>query len=206
MPPLLRIRVLKHVARRETMSCISVKRDFLLHFLKLNRNLFNILRELTKQLWVRQRNNSSSPLPMLLPQHVSVIRPSSCVALLRWRTHNCFVNYTHATGSITTVTTISDSHGTHNLWLHVQLFRECYFLPTCTLISYKEDAFAKSGDFFVRTQYFKTVKYLNLPIEFLWEQGQISRYRDWAIVQTWGIQNTARGPTPAREHHQSGLP
>jgi hypothetical protein len=28
---------------------------------------------ITKQLWVRQRNNSSSPLPMLLPQHVSII-------------------------------------------------------------------------------------------------------------------------------------
>jgi hypothetical protein len=36
-----------------------------------------LFRILIKQLWVRQRNNSSSPLPMLLPQHVSVIRPSS---------------------------------------------------------------------------------------------------------------------------------
>jgi hypothetical protein len=32
---------------------------------------------LIKQLMVRQRKNSSSPPPMLLPQHVSVIRPSS---------------------------------------------------------------------------------------------------------------------------------
>jgi hypothetical protein len=29
---------------------------------------------LTKQLWVHQCNNSSSPIPMLLPQHVSIIR------------------------------------------------------------------------------------------------------------------------------------
>jgi hypothetical protein len=28
--------------------------------------------------------------------------------------HNCFVNYTHATGSNTTVTTIRDYHGNHN--------------------------------------------------------------------------------------------
>jgi hypothetical protein len=33
--------------------------------------------KLTKQLWVRQLNSSSfSTLPMLLPQHVSVVRPS----------------------------------------------------------------------------------------------------------------------------------
>jgi hypothetical protein len=29
-------------------------------------------------------------------------------------THHCFVNYTHATGSNTTVTTMRDSHGNHN--------------------------------------------------------------------------------------------
>jgi hypothetical protein len=34
--------------------------------------------------------------------------------LLRWRTNNCFVNYAHATGSITTVTTLRDYHGNHN--------------------------------------------------------------------------------------------
>jgi hypothetical protein len=38
---------------------------------------FAIQLSLTKQLMVRQRNNSSSPPLMLLPQHVSVIRPSS---------------------------------------------------------------------------------------------------------------------------------
>jgi hypothetical protein len=32
-----------------------------------------------KQLMVRERNNSSSPPLMLLPQHVSVIRPLSAV-------------------------------------------------------------------------------------------------------------------------------
>jgi hypothetical protein len=32
-----------------------------------------------KAIWVRQHNNSSSPLPMLLPQHVSIIRSSSGV-------------------------------------------------------------------------------------------------------------------------------
>jgi hypothetical protein len=41
--------------------------------------------------------------------------------LLRWRTNNCFVNYTHATGSNTTVTTIRDSHGNHNSWILIQL-------------------------------------------------------------------------------------
>jgi hypothetical protein len=43
--------------------------------------------------------------------------------LLRCQTHNCFVNYTHTTRSITTqpqyvittVTTISAYHGNHNL-------------------------------------------------------------------------------------------
>jgi hypothetical protein len=42
-------------------------------------------------------------------------------ACLGHTTHNCFVNYTHATGSITTVTTMRDSHGNHNSWLHIQL-------------------------------------------------------------------------------------
>jgi hypothetical protein len=37
---------------------------------------FNNYLPLTKQLWVRQSNNSSSPLPILLP-HVSIKRSSS---------------------------------------------------------------------------------------------------------------------------------
>jgi hypothetical protein len=37
------------------------------------------------------------------------------------RTHNCFVNYTHATGSNTTVTKMRESHGNHNSWLLIQL-------------------------------------------------------------------------------------
>jgi hypothetical protein len=74
---------------------------------------------LTKQLWVCQRNNSSPPLLMLLP-HVSVIRRGGEV--LRWWTHSCFVNYTHATGSITTV-------GSHNSWLHIQLTDFDFFSP-----------------------------------------------------------------------------
>jgi hypothetical protein len=37
------------------------------------------------------------------------------------RTHNCFVNYTHATGSTTTLITMRDSHGNHDSWLLMQL-------------------------------------------------------------------------------------
>jgi hypothetical protein len=40
-------------------------------------NPVRLIKMLIKQLMVRQRNNSSSPPLMLLPQHVSVIRPSS---------------------------------------------------------------------------------------------------------------------------------
>jgi hypothetical protein len=73
---------------------------------------------------------------MLAPQHVSIIsiiiRRQTVVycvlyfgrgeeELLRWRTHNCLVNYTHATGSNTTITTMRDIHGNHNSWLLIQL-------------------------------------------------------------------------------------
>jgi hypothetical protein len=41
--------------------------------------------------------------------------------LLRWRIHNRFVNYIHATGSNTKVTTMRDSQCNHNSWLLIQL-------------------------------------------------------------------------------------
>jgi hypothetical protein len=54
-----------------TETSVYIQRDFR-HYIAEDK----YHEELTKQLWVRQCNNSSFPFPMLLP-HVSVIRPSS---------------------------------------------------------------------------------------------------------------------------------
>jgi hypothetical protein len=54
-----------------TFHCADSSQHFILN------TMIKHKKELIKQLMVRQRNNSSSPHLMLLPQHVSVIRPSS---------------------------------------------------------------------------------------------------------------------------------
>jgi hypothetical protein len=102
------------------------------HILELRICLTN--KNINKAIRVCQCNNSPSPLLMLLPPDDRMIE-TFCGnntgrgegELLCWRTHNCFVNYTHATWSTTTLTTICDYHSNHNLWLLIQLIKTYCF-------------------------------------------------------------------------------
>jgi hypothetical protein len=57
----------------------------------------------------------------------AIMGPSNIIILINNNNNNnnnnCFVNYIHATGSNTTVTTMRDYHGNHNPWLLIQLIK-----------------------------------------------------------------------------------